>query len=194
MEAAFCTRYTHPWFYFHNKKSSEGRSLHILCGIFLCIRLSLLQLRFCFCNVFSCNNQITSHILYELLNGFRISAFLIITKIGCLSKKEGGREGRRGCIKLAQFHPVGVCSLFIYFLKKIMYCLILFGSWSQLLETLPLPNVRTSTLKNLAILVWSMNCFAYVWMIGILITDNYTLIIIIWCRLNGYAQLHRLNL
>jgi hypothetical protein len=48
---------------------------------------------------------------------------------------------------------VGVCSLFIYFKKKIMYCLILFGSWSQLLETLPLPNVRTSTLKNLAIFV-----------------------------------------
>ena len=72
---------------------------------------------FCFCNVFSCNNQITSHILFELLNGFRISAILTITKIGCLSKKEGGREGGRGCIKLAQFHPVGVCSLFIY-LKK----------------------------------------------------------------------------
>ena len=104
---------------------------------------------FCFCNVFSCYNQITSHILYELLNGFRISAFLIITKIGCLSKKEGGR----GCIELAQFHPWEfVLYLFIFF-KKIMYCFILFGSWSQLLETLPLPNVRTSTLKNLAILV-----------------------------------------
>ena len=73
---------------------------------------------FCFCNVFSCNNQITSHILFELLNGFRISAILTITKIGCLSKKEGGREGGRGCIKLAQFHPVGVCSLFIYFKKN----------------------------------------------------------------------------
>jgi hypothetical protein len=66
-------------------------------------------------------------------------------------RREGEREGGgvSNWLNFIRWEFV----LYLFILKKIMYCLILFGSWSQLLETLPLPNVRTSTLKNLAIFV-----------------------------------------
>jgi hypothetical protein len=71
--------------------------------------------------------------------------------VACPKRREGEREGVgvSNWLNFIRWEFV----LYLFILKKIMYCLILFGSWSQLLETLPLPNVRTSTLKNLAIFV-----------------------------------------